>query len=186
MTDKQKRVEIFKEYKIAIRCETKAEAEKFIKWCYENNLEWPSSDYPEDLEESNYFNYKFGEQTSYAYNEHLEYSFAEYYQKLFGYYIIKYKDFIDNNFMIVPKEVRYKIEQRIEIDKEIKKWLEKQGLGPEFYFDSMTIVDKPRGKRQIDGTYNDVREGPCEDSSCGCYYWPLDNGKYIQIYYEYF
>ena len=67
MTDKQKRVEIFKEYQIAIRCETEAEAEKFIKWCYENNLEWPSSDYPEDSEESDYFNYKFGEQTSYVY-----------------------------------------------------------------------------------------------------------------------
>lgn len=85
---------------------------------------------------------------------------------------------------MIPKEIREKIEKKLELDKEIRKWTENEIEMDDFAFHSMEIVDKPQGLKQRNGDYCDQRRGYCEDDFYGYYYWLLDNGKYLRIYYE--
>lgn len=85
--------------------------------------------------------------------------------------------------MIIPKEIREKVEQRMKLDDELDKWFEE-------YLDiegcdtrTVAIVDTPSGERQSNGEYcNQVVLG--EDWYRGQYYWKMDNGKYLRMNYE--
>ena len=86
---------------------------------------------------------------------------------------------------MIPKEIREKIENKLKLDEEIRKWtcenLDVDGL----YFDRMEIVDEPSGEEQDNGEFCDQSTfGYSEDSFYGYYYFPLDNGKYLCFYYE--
>lgn len=91
---------------------------------------------------------------------------------------------------MIPKEIREKIEYKLKLDEEIRKWtsenLSSENLYVEgFYFESMKIVDEPSGEEQDNGEYCDQsRFEYSEDSFYGYYYFPLDNGKYLCFYYE--
>lgn len=87
--------------------------------------------------------------------------------------------------MKIPKEIREKIEKKLKLDEEIKKWFEERvDIAEDFYFPSIDIVDEPSGKYQGDGEFCDQSVGYCEDDFYGNYYWEMDNGKYLCIYYE--
>ena len=78
---------------------------------------------------------------------------------------------------MIPKEIREKIEQKLKIDKGIKEWLS------EILWEYAEIVDKPKGTEQDNGEYcSQSTDG--YDSYWGHYYYPLDNGKYLKVYYE--
>lgn len=81
---------------------------------------------------------------------------------------------------MIPKEMRRKIEDKLNLDKEVKEWLE-SNLDMECCdYETMQIVDKPKGDKQGNGEYCDqFRYGDSEDSYFGRYYYPLDNGKYL-------
>lgn len=85
--------------------------------------------------------------------------------------------------MQIPKEVREKIEQRIKLNEELKKWFEEnldiEGCN---IFD-VQIVDKPCGEEQSDGEYCD-QTILGEDWYRGQYYWEMDNEKWLCMDFE--
>lgn len=86
---------------------------------------------------------------------------------------------------MIPKEIREKIENKLKLDEEIRKWTSENLYVDGFYFESMKIVDEPSGEEQDNGEYCDQSTfGYSEDSFYGYYYSPLDNGKYLCFYYE--
>lgn len=86
--------------------------------------------------------------------------------------------------MVIPKEIREKIEEKLRINEEIKEFFKENEEVEGLYFDTIKIVDKPKGRKQQDGEYCDQSRGYCEDDFYGYYYWPTDNGKYVCMYYE--
>ena len=53
----------------------------------------------------------------------------------------------------------------------------------EILWEYAEIVDKPKGTEQDNGEYcSQSTDG--YDSYWGHYYYPLDNGKYLKVYYE--
>lgn len=85
---------------------------------------------------------------------------------------------------MIRKEIREKIEKKLELDAELTAWMEENIDVEGFLFDSIQIVDEPCGECQGNGEYCDQSVGYCEDDFYGYYYIPLDNGKYLCIYYE--
>lgn len=85
---------------------------------------------------------------------------------------------------MIPKEIREKIEKKLELDKEIRKWIDDNLYKEGLFFDSMEIVDKPTGKKQRNGDYCNQAVGHYEYEFYGYYYWLLDNEKYLRMYYE--
>ena len=86
---------------------------------------------------------------------------------------------------MIPKEIRRKIQLKLKLDEEISKWIEENLDTEGLYFGSMKIVDEPSGDEQDEGEYCDQSKiGWSEDSFCGYYYYPLDNGKYLCFYFE--
>lgn len=86
---------------------------------------------------------------------------------------------------MIPKEIREKIEQKLKIDKEIKEWLSENSCVQygEIFWEYAEIVDKPQGTEQDNGEYcSQSTDG--YDNYWGHYYYPLDNGKYLKVYYE--
>lgn len=80
--------------------------------------------------------------------------------------------------MIIPKEIREKIEQRIKLNEELDKWFEKNIDVEGCDTRDVKIVDVPVGKSQGDGEYCD-QTTLGEDWYTGQYYWQMDNGKYL-------
>lgn len=86
---------------------------------------------------------------------------------------------------MIPKEIREKIENKLKLDEEIRKWTSENLYVDGFYFESMKIVDEPSGEEQDNGEFCDQSTFEySEDSFYGYYYFPLDNGKYLCFYYE--
>lgn len=86
---------------------------------------------------------------------------------------------------MIPKEIREKIEQKLKIDKEIKEWLSENSCVQydEIFWNDANIVDEHRGSEQDDGNYcYQYTDG--YDNYWGYYYYLLDNGKYLKVYYE--
>lgn len=80
--------------------------------------------------------------------------------------------------MIIPKEIREKIEQRIELNNELDTWF-KENINVEGCdIRDAKIVDKPTGEPQSNGEYCD-QTTLGEDWYVGYYYWQMDNGKYL-------
>lgn len=86
--------------------------------------------------------------------------------------------------MKIPKEIREKIEQKIKIDEEIKDWMKESIDVDDMYFPSMEITEKPKGEFQGEGEWCNQSVGYCGDDFYGHYYWEMDNGKYLCMYYE--
>ena len=83
--------------------------------------------------------------------------------------------------MEIPKEIREKIEQRIQLTQELDEWfnnnLDVDGCDTR----DVKIVDTPKGTPQLEGEeYCDQHlHGGAEDWWYGQYYWRMDNGKYL-------
>lgn len=86
--------------------------------------------------------------------------------------------------MIIPKEIREKIEQKLKLDEDIEKFFRENEDVDGLYFPSMEIVDEPTGEEQSNGEFCSQSCGYCEDDFYGHYYWPMDNGKYLRMYFE--
>ena len=86
--------------------------------------------------------------------------------------------------MIIPKEIREKIEQKLKLDKEIEDWIEENLDAEDMIFESIRITNSTSGIEQDDGEYCDQSVGVCGDDFYGYYYWPMDNGKYMCMYFE--
>lgn len=86
---------------------------------------------------------------------------------------------------MIPKELRNKIEQKLQIDKEIQEWLSENSCVQynEIFWNDVEIVDEPYGDEQDDGEYCDQSTNGYDDY-WGYYYFPLDNGKYLKVYYQ--
>lgn len=85
---------------------------------------------------------------------------------------------------MIPKEIREKFEKKLNLDTELADWMIENTDVEGFLLDSIKIVDEPFGVEQDDGEYCDQSVGYCEDDFYGNYFIPLDNGKYLRIYYE--
>lgn len=85
---------------------------------------------------------------------------------------------------MIQKEIREKIEKKLELDAELTAWMQENIDVEGFFFDSITIVDKPYGEYQGNGEYCNQNVGYCGDDFYGNYYIKMDNGKYLKIYYE--
>lgn len=85
---------------------------------------------------------------------------------------------------MIPKQIREKIEKKLELDAELTAWMQENMDVEGFLFDSIQIVDKPCGEYQRNGEYCDQSVGYCGDDFYGNYYIEMDNGKYLKIYYE--
>lgn len=86
--------------------------------------------------------------------------------------------------MTIPKEIQEKIEQKLKLDKEISDWVKENLNADDMIFESIEIVDHPTGRAQNDGEWCEQHVGYCEDDFYGYYYWPMENGKYLCMYYE--
>ena len=83
--------------------------------------------------------------------------------------------------MVIPKEIREKIEQRNELNKEIQFWCEKNLEMDGMHSSEAYIIDEPKGENQ------EVEYGEewCdqkilgEDWYVGTYYWKMDDGRYL-------
>lgn len=84
--------------------------------------------------------------------------------------------------MIIPKEIREKIEQRIKLNIQLETWFE-ENLDIEGC-DTIKayIVDKPKGISVYDGEYCYQRMLG-EDWYLG-HYWKMDNGLYLCMNFE--
>nr|DAT34651.1 MAG TPA: hypothetical protein [Caudoviricetes sp.] len=87
--------------------------------------------------------------------------------------------------MIIPREIREKIEQRIKLNTELEAWFSEnvdlEGCDAINAF----IVSEPKGESQGDGEYCDQRTLE-EDWYSGQYYWQMDNGQYLCMNFEIF
>lgn len=86
--------------------------------------------------------------------------------------------------MTIPKEIREKVEQKLKLDEEIKDWIKENLDAEDMFFETISIEDYPSGKKQDDGEWCDQSVGYCGDDFRGDYYWPMDNGKYMCMYFE--
>lgn len=85
--------------------------------------------------------------------------------------------------MIIPKEIREKVEQRIALNEELDKWFKENIYAEGCDIRDARIVDKPIGESQGDGEYCD-QTILGEDWYTGQYYWQMDNGKYLCMDFE--
>ena len=85
---------------------------------------------------------------------------------------------------MIPKEIREKIETKLKLDKEIYEWIKNNLNTDGLFFESMRIVDEPSGEEQCDGEYCNQSVGWLGDDFSGHYYFSLDNGKYLDFYFE--
>lgn len=86
--------------------------------------------------------------------------------------------------MRIPEEIRKKIELKLQLDKEIWQWLNERTDTEDLCFETIDIVDSPAGIRQKDGEFCDQNVGICGDDFYGHYYWQMDNGKYLCMYFQ--
>lgn len=86
---------------------------------------------------------------------------------------------------MIPNEIREKIEQKLKIDKEINEWFDENSYvtSNEIFWELAEIVDEPQGEEQDDGEYSDQRTDG-NDNYWGYYYFSLDNGKYLKVYFQ--
>ena len=75
--------------------------------------------------------------------------------------------------MIIPREIREKIEQRNQLDEEIADW-----------FQENVDVDGQKGEEQIEEGEYCKQTILGEDWYIGQYYWKMDNGKYLCMDFE--
>lgn len=85
--------------------------------------------------------------------------------------------------MIIPKEIREKIEQRIKLNTELGTWFAENMDIEGCDTINAYIVAKPKGNSQEDGEYCDQRILG-EDWYSGQYYWKMDNGMYLCMNFE--
>lgn len=86
--------------------------------------------------------------------------------------------------MRIPKEIRQKIEQKLKLDDEISDWIKENLDAEDMCFESIEIVNYPTGREQCNGEWCNQSVGYCGDDFYGYYYWPMDNGQYLCMYYE--
>lgn len=86
--------------------------------------------------------------------------------------------------MTIPKEIREKVERKLKLDEEIKDWIKENLDAEDMFFETISIEDYPSGVEQDDGEWCDQSVGYCGDDFHGSYYWPMDNGKYMCMYFE--
>lgn len=86
--------------------------------------------------------------------------------------------------MTIPKEIREKVERKLKLDEEIKDWIKENLDAEDMVFESIQITDYPAGREQNNGEYCNQSVGACGDDFYGYYYWPMDNGKYMCMYFE--
>lgn len=85
--------------------------------------------------------------------------------------------------MIIPKNIREKIEQLHKLNEELEEWFVNNTDVEGFDISSARIVDKPKGDSQGDGEYC-VQNILGEDWFAGQYYWQMDNGKFVCMNFE--
>lgn len=86
--------------------------------------------------------------------------------------------------MIIPREIREKIEIRNRLDNEIQKWCENNLDLEGMHSSTAYITDAPTGEEQIEAEEwcDQVILG--EDWYRGNYYWKMDNGKFLCMPFE--
>lgn len=85
--------------------------------------------------------------------------------------------------MIIPKEIREKIEQRIKLNEELEAWFMENTDIEGCDTQNAYIVAKPKGDGQGDGEYCYQRVMG-EDWYKGQYYWEMDNGTFLCMNFE--
>lgn len=85
--------------------------------------------------------------------------------------------------MQIPKEIREKIEHRIKLNEELDAWFKKNLDVDGCDIRDVRIVDEPIGEPQGDGEYCD-QTTLGEDLYTGQYYWKMDDGKYLCMYFD--
>ena len=90
MTENE-RVKMFKSHNLVINCRTEDEAEKFVKWCYQNGFKWFDTEEHGSTITNWYLNKN---ETAYRYDEqgYLAYGSAKNYR---GVKIVTYKEFFN-------------------------------------------------------------------------------------------
>lgn len=85
--------------------------------------------------------------------------------------------------MMIPKEIREKIEQQIKLNTELEAWFAENIDIEGCDTINAYIVSEPKGNSQGEGEYCDqCRLG--EDWYLGQYYWLMDNGQYLCMNFE--
>lgn len=85
-------IERFKNYGLAVHCDTEEKAKKFIEWCYENGMEWQlESSKPFAL--THYASYHNKTTYSLGGDNYLKFGTASWYKE-HGYKVVTYDDFM--------------------------------------------------------------------------------------------
>lgn len=82
---------------------------------------------------------------------------------------------------MIPKEIREKVELAIKFNDEILEYLRRE-YNFKDDFDYLDIVDKRSGKKLEDGSYECWY--PDYYDTVYYRYFPMDNGKYLEIMYR--
>lgn len=86
--------------------------------------------------------------------------------------------------MIIPREIREKIEQRNQLDEEIADWFQENADVDGCDIKNAYVVDEPKGEEQIEEGEYCKQTILGEDWYIGQYYWKMDNGKYLCMDFE--
>lgn len=90
----------------------------------------------------------------------------------------------DRRNMIIPREIREKIEQRNQLDEEIADWFQENVDVDGCDIKNAYVVDEPKGEEQIEEGEYCKQTILGEDWYIGQYYWKMDNGKYLCMDFE--
>lgn len=86
--------------------------------------------------------------------------------------------------MIIPREIREKIEQRNQLNEEIADWFQENVDADGCDIKNAYVVDEPKGEEQIEEGEYCKQTILGEDWYIGQYYWKMDNGKYLCMDFE--
>ena len=86
--------------------------------------------------------------------------------------------------MIIPREIREKIEQRNQLNEEIADWFQENVAADGCDIKNAYVVDEPKGEEQIEEGEYCKQTILGEDWYIGQYYWKMDNGKYLCMDFE--
>lgn len=83
---------------------------------------------------------------------------------------------------MIPKEIIEKVDLVIKFNDEILEYLKREYNFSD-YIESLDIVDEPSGKKLQDGSYK--ARYSCGSDNVYYRYYPMDNGRYLEISYTY-
>lgn len=83
--------------------------------------------------------------------------------------------------MIIPKEIREKIEQRLKLDQEIESYLKQNTHAEGIDIRLIKVTNVPAGLCIDDGVYCTSEK---TDDTYGHYYFPMDDGNYLCVFFD--